>query len=176
MPEERFKRDLIARWYDQYSAPIFKYIVKMIKDVHRAEDLTQDTFIKAYKYIDAKTEVTYPKTFLYRIAHNITVDYLRKKAPINMVEDFLIRKKDSGPSVENIIEIREESRELYEALSSLKTTYRQVIILRKIEAFSVQETAHILNWSESKVKSTLFRALRNLEKQLIKGGVINETS
>ncbi|QKY71042.1 RNA polymerase sigma factor [Lentibacillus sp. CBA3610] len=176
MSKERFHRDLIVQWYDQYSAPVFKYILKMIKDVQRAEDLTQDTFIKAYKYMSGETTVKYPKTFLYRIAHNLTIDYLRKQAPINIMEDFLSRKKDPGPSIEKIVEIREGARELYEALSLLKTSYRQVIILRKIEDFSVQETAHILNWSESKVKSTLFRALRNLEKLLIKGGFINETS
>ncbi|WP_231514889.1 RNA polymerase sigma factor [Oceanobacillus salinisoli] len=63
---------------------------------------------------------------------------------------------------------------MYKTLHRLKTSYRQVIILRKIEGFSIQETAQILKWSESKVKSTLFRALRTLEEQLKKGGTAYE--
>ena len=174
MQDEEMNQQLIIQWYDQYSMPLFKYIVKMIKDVQQAEDLTQDTFMKAYKYISTKKEVTYPKTFLYRTAHNLTIDHIRKHAPIQMMKDFFTNKKDPGPSVESIIEVREASKELYTALLALKTSYRQVIILRKIEAFSIRETAHILNWSESKVKTTLFRGLQALENELDKGGVMNE--
>lgn len=170
LPEEDFKRKFIIEWYDQYSVPIYKYIAKMINDAYQAEDLTQDTFIKAYKYLGDKREIEYPKSFLYRIAHNITVDYMRKQAPIQLVKSIFFDKKDSHPSIEFIVEGREESERLHKLLLTLKTSYRQVIILRKIEGFSIQETARILNWSESNVKSTLFRALKAFEKHLLKGG------
>lgn len=147
----------------------------MINDVHQAEDLTQETFIKAYRYLDLESEVNYPKTFLYRIAHNLTVDHVRKKAPIYMVKELFSSKKDSSQSIESVIQIREDSKVLYESLQLLKPSYRQVIILRKIEEFSIQETAQILNWSISKVKSTLYRALRALEDQLNRRGFIYET-
>lgn len=173
--DEAVIRERINQWYDEYSDPLFKYILKMIKDVQQAEDLTQDTFVKAYKYILANKEVSYPKTFLYRTAHNVTIDHIRKQAPIQIMKDIFTNKKDPRPSVESVIEIRESSRELYEALTTLKPGYRQVIMLRKIEEFSIRETADILNWPESKVKTTLFRALRALENQLSKGGMTNET-
>ncbi|HLR02037.1 MAG TPA: RNA polymerase sigma factor [Virgibacillus sp.] len=175
MPDKAMHQEQIINWYDDYSMPIFKYILKMLKDAEQAEDLTQDTFIKAYKYLMKDKDVTYPKTFLYRIAHNLTIDYIRKKAPIRMMADFFTQQKDAGPSIESIIEIKETSQELYDVLSNLKSTYRSAIILRKIDGFSVKETAHILQWSESKVKSTLSRGLQALEKELDKGGVIHET-
>lgn len=144
----------------------------MIKDASQAEDLTQDTFIKAYKYLLKDKEITYPKTFLYRIAHNLTVDYIRKKSPVQVITDFFTQQEDPGNSVESIIEIKETSREIYQALIALKPNYRRAIILRKIDGFSVRETANILEWSESKVKSTLSRGMKALEKELDKGGVV----
>lgn len=162
---------IIIEWYDAYSMAIFKYIMKLIKDPQQAEDLTQDTFIKAYTYLSTNKAVDYPKTFLYRVAHNLTVDYLRKQKPIQLMKDFFSNQKDPGPSVESIVAIRESSEALYDTLNTLKLSYRRVIILRKIEEFSTQETAHILGWSETKVKSTLSRGMKALKKHLTKEGV-----
>jgi RNA polymerase sigma-70 factor (ECF subfamily) len=106
----------------------------------------------------------------------VAIDYLRKQKPIQKLQDFFTRQKDSKLSTESIVEIKEESLEIYSVLSQLKTSYRQVIMLRKINRFSIQETAQILGWSESKVKSTLHRAIKKLEKKLVEGGVINELS
>jgi len=167
------ERKLIIEWYDQYSIQIYKYIAKMINDTYQAEDLTQDTFVKAYQYLVNK-EVDYPKTFLFRTAHNITVDYIRKQSPIHLMKNIFPNRKDSKASIESVMEGREDLKIVYKALSRLKASYRQVIILRRIEEFSIKETAQILGWSENKVKSTLFRASKTLKKQLDSGGLINE--
>ncbi|WP_342513431.1 RNA polymerase sigma factor [Sporosarcina sp. FSL K6-1522] len=175
MHENAEKREQIEQWYDEYSVPIFKYIAKMVKDFHQAEDLTQDTFIKAYNYQSTDKDIKYPKTFLYKIAHNLTIDHLRKQAPIQLIKDFFWNYSSREPSTESIVEIQEDAKELYRALEKLKSTYRQVIILRQIEAFSTKETAHILGWSEGKVKTTLYRAMLKLEEQLQKEMVMNES-
>ncbi|GIN72108.1 RNA polymerase subunit sigma [Bacillus sp. J14TS2] len=174
MQDNARHQDQIIEWYDKYSMALFKYILKMIQDPQQAEDLTQDTFIKVYTYVKKGNEITYPKTFLYRIAHNLTVDHIRKNKPIQMIKDFFTTREDPGPSVEAMVEIKESSKELYDALSLLKANYRQVIILRKVEEFSVRETAEILNWSETKVKTTLSRGLQALANEIHKGGATNE--
>lgn len=61
----------------------------------------------------------------------------------------------------------EEYTELIDTLNNLKDSYKQVIILRKLQGYSVKETGEILNWSENKVKVTLSRAIRSLRNQLI---------
>lgn len=171
LPTREQNHAIILHWYDQYSMIIYKYIFKLIQDQQQAEDLTQDTFLKAYTYLENNRQVDYPKTFLYRVAHNLTVDYIRKQKPLQLMKDFFSYQKDPGASVESIIETRESSQILYRALSSLKPSYRRVIILRKIEELSTRETGHILGWSESKVKSTLSRGMRVLKKHLTKEGV-----
>ncbi|CEG32498.1 RNA polymerase sigma factor [Peribacillus simplex] len=85
---------------------------------------------------------------------------------------FILLMVNSLP--EEMIRIKEESSELYKALGEIKDTYRKVIVLRKIKGFSIEDTAKILSWSESKVKSTLFRAIPALKKQLIKEGYLDE--
>ena len=169
-------KDTITTWYDDYSKSIFQYIYKIIQNAYQAEDLTQDTFINAYDYLcKNEANVLYPKTFLYRTGHNLTMDFLRKHKPIQYLKSQYINQSNCEPNIETIVEIKEESKKIFEELAKLKLPYRQVLILRKVEQFSTRETAEILNWSESKVKSTLQRALLKLEDHLIKGGIINES-
>lgn len=175
MPSEDTAKENMIQWYDMYSMAIYKYIVKMLNDVQQAEDLTQETFIRVYKYMKNGRSVNNPKTFLYRTAHNLTVDHIRKHFPIQLFKEIFSDREDSRASIELIVEGKEESECVYEALLSLKTTYRQVIILRKVEGLSVKETASILGWSESKVKSTLFRGLGKLESRLSEEGIYDKT-
>lgn len=167
-------KEEITNWYHLYSDSIFKFIMMMINDYHQAEDLTHDTFIKAYKSHHSFQKKSQPKTWLFSIAHNNTVDYIRKQKPIKIFQEVLQTLKDSAPLPEDVLEIRESSVELYKALSKLKSSYREVIILRKINEFSTRETSEILNWSEGKVKTTLYRAIPDLEKELLKEGFLNE--
>lgn len=148
----------------------------MIHDYQMAEDLTHDTFIKAYKNHHTFQHKAQPKTWLFSIAHNLTIDYIRKQKPLRILQEIFTAKKTSVPSPDDIVEIRESSIQLYRALSKLKSSYREVIILRKIKEFSIRETSEILNWSEGKVKTTLYRAIPALEKELLKEGYPHEKS
>lgn len=155
-------------WYRSFSDGVFKYIAGMVKDVYEAEDLTQDTFIKVHLYLVAHEEITHPKAFLYRTAHNLAVDHIRKQAPIRLIRDFFGTGSDPRATPESILDVKEDAKELWRALHRLKPSYREMIVLRKVEEFSTRETAEILDCSESKVKTTLLRALRALKKELIK--------
>lgn len=165
-----YRKDEIADWYDQHSKSVLSFILLMVKDYQLAEDLTHDTFIKAYLYYDSFKHHSSEKTWLLSIAHNLTVDYLRKRKPTIVFKEVFLLKKDAKPLPEEALQIKEESYQLYKALEKLKDTYRKVIVLRKIKDFSIEDTAKILGWSKSKVKSTLFRAIPALKKQLIKEG------
>ncbi|MBS4219966.1 RNA polymerase sigma factor [Bacillus sp. FJAT-49711] len=169
-----FRKEEIANWYDEHSKSILSFILLMVRDYQEAEDLTHDTFVKAYQHYNSFKHSSSEKTWLFSIAHNVTVDYLRKRKTRNFIKETLLLQKNNIPLPEDLIQIKEESYELYNALGELKETYRKVIVLRKIKGFSIEETAKILNWSESKVKSMLFRAMPALKKQLIKEGYLYE--
>lgn len=153
---------ILATWYEQYGKDIFAYIYQITKDPYEAEDVLQDTFIQIHKQLIRGQEIEQPRAFLFKVAHNQSVDMIRKQAPIKLFKELFIEKPTK--SVQDIIEIKEEQHELINAIHSLKSSYRQVIGLRKIHEFSIKETCEILGWTESKVKTTLHRGLGELKK------------
>src|SRR5690625_135154 len=162
---------MIESWFDKYAETIYNYILIMVKNHQVAEDLTQETFIKAHIKSHQFKGNSELKTWLYRIAYTTTMNYFRKQHPIPTLFDSSIKVK----SAEQSFLEQKDLEELYQAISRLKLSYRQVIILRKVQELSVKETAIVLNWSESKVKMTLSRAIKMLQVVLNEqGGVNNE--
>jgi RNA polymerase sigma-70 factor, ECF subfamily len=172
--DEEMKKQKIIEWYNEYSDSIYRFILMMIGDHEQAKDLTHDTFVRAYNHAYHFQENTSDKNWLYRIARNVTIDFMRKKKPVRFLVDSIstIPSKDHSP--EKIAQLGEEEELLYQALSKLKRSYREVIILRKIKELSIKETAEVLDWKESKVKTTLFRGLNALKSQLEKEGYNHE--
>ena len=157
---------IFEEWYEQNVDSIYKYIVLMVKDSSLAEDLTQETFLKAYLKQNQFKGDSEIKTWLYRIAYSTTMNHFRKKHPIPTLFNFVIPTKNT----ETIYMEQEGLNELFLAISKLKLTYQQVIILNKIQQFSIKETASILRCSEGKVKMQLSRGLKALQKIYAESG------
>ncbi len=111
---------------------------------------------------------------MFRIARNLTIDYIRKNKTIANYLRFLPFGLHDEKSAEDIAILNESEKQLYLAISKIKPSFRDVIILRKIKEFSIGETAEILGCSEAKVKVDLFRALKVLRKELEKEGFRHE--
>lgn len=168
------EQEELTEWIDQYGESVLTYILLMVSDYQQAEDLTQETFIKAYRHQQQFEQKSSVKTWLFSIAHNVTKDYFRKKHPLQHFLGLTMEEKDFKPLPEQITVMNFQTEQLYRMIQQLKPTYRHVIILRKLKEFSTVETALILNWSEGKVKMTLTRALVQLKNELIKGGFTSE--
>lgn len=161
---------LISSWYEEFGTSIFTYIYMNIKDYHLAEDILQEVFIKAYRnYENFKNESSF-KTWIFAIAQNTTIDYFRKKNIMMYFKELTFNMLDTKPLPEEIIQLNEDEMQLYYALQKIKLDYRQVIMLRKLKGFSTKETAKILGWTESKVKTNLKRGLDALKNKLLLGG------
>lgn len=161
---------LVSSWYDEFGTMIFTYILMNTKDYYLAEDILQEVFIKAYKNYDSYQANSSFKTWIFKIAQNTTIDFMRKKNALKYYIELTLNERDTKPLPEQILQLNEEELQLYHAIQTLKLHLRQVILLRKIKGFSTKETAEILNWSESKVKSNLKRGLVELRKSLVEGG------
>jgi RNA polymerase sigma-70 factor, ECF subfamily len=161
------------KWFDDYFGSVYSYILLQVKDPHTAEDLTQETFLKVVRNEHRFKGQSSIKTWIFRIAYTTTMSYFRKKNPLTYFIDLNLLKDDTSP--EKIALLNSQQKQFYEALRELKSSYQQVIILRKIQSFSTIETACILNWSEGKVKMSLSRALAAFKKELEKGGFTNES-
>jgi RNA polymerase sigma-70 factor, ECF subfamily len=159
-----------------YDRRVFRMAKQITQNDDDAEDVLQETFLKAYTHLDDFQGNSKFYTWLVRIAVNEALMKLRKRRssrtvpldePIDTGEDEVVREIavwDENP--EQQYSRDELSSILEEAIESLKPAYRTVFILRDIEEMSIEETAEALNLSISAVKSRLLRARLQLREKL----------
>lgn len=167
-----------ARVVDTYYEMIYRLAIRMLNNPQDAEDVLQETFIKAYrnfKNFDGRSSVS---TWLYRIATNEALMFLRRHRPdTTSIDDT--RENDEGlerPTYivdwcclpEEELMSAEAQAHLDEAVESLPPNLRVVFILRDIHGLSTRETAEVLNLSEMAVKTRLSRARFKLRELLSK--------
>lgn len=168
----------IERLFVQYKDDIYNYLVYYTGSMD-VEDIVQDVFIKVITHFDRFENKSNRKTWLISIARHAAIDHYRKQKLKKLFSGKLLTSflsTDKTPT--EALEASEDARELYEAISKLKQSYREVLILRGIQRLSGAETAEILGWSLTKVNVTMHRALKQLENELnpvVKGGIQHET-
>lgn len=150
--------------YREHNRTIFKYIFYLVQNESVAEDLLQDTFLKAYKNYHQFRKEASDITWLRKIARNVVYDYFRRKKLIEFIPFLKSHEQTVQSDAMAFILENEERKELFEALSKLKVPHREVLILRKIEQLSIEETAQILGWNTDKVKNTQRQAIQTLRK------------
>lgn len=152
--------------YDEHNEAVFHYIYFLVGNKETAEDLTQETFLKALKTSNFRGEAQV-KTWLITIARNTVYDFYRRKKLLKFVPFISHHEEiDHTYTPEKWLEKQSTAYVLYEALGKLKFEYREAVVLRKIEGYSIKETAQILQWSESKVKNNTERGLKALRTML----------
>lgn len=159
----------------KYQKSIFKYCYHMLGDVEEAEDAVQEVFIKAYRKLDSYKEGTSFSSWLYKIAYNHCVDYLRKRKYFRFVplSDSTVSDFDTTAYS---VEKDELSQTLQKALSMLSAEDRTVLMLRILEEKSYEEIAHILGKRQAAVRKKYERARKKVKQNIdeMKGVVINE--
>lgn len=159
---------VIADWFERFGNDIYHFLIYRVGPTD-AEDLLQEVFIKALKGFNSFKENASPKTWLFSIARNLAIDESRKKKTKKWAETVpldVMNEPKTNSSPETILDFNEDTKAIYECIHQLRPTYQDVIILRGIKELSVEETANILKWSESKVKSTHHRAKLALQEEL----------
>ena len=168
--------DAFSELVTHYERRVFRMAKQITQNDDDAEDVLQETFLKAYTHLDNFQGNSKFYTWLVRIAVNEALMKLRKRRsdrtvpldePINTGEDEMVREIavwDENP--EESYSREELGAVLNEAIQSLKPAYRTVFVLRDIEEMSIEETAEALNLSISAVKSRLLRARLQLREKL----------
>ncbi|MGD6963397.1 RNA polymerase sigma factor [Fictibacillus phosphorivorans] len=160
------KEEQINQWFTLYHNDIYNFLIYYLgtKDV---EDMVQEAFVKGFKYIDQFEQRADPKTWLISIARNIAIDHMRKKKRQYALVDQL-RSIFPGKSKlpQDWVLEDERKKDLYKIINELKTSYRDVVILRGILDFTPEETSRILKWKIDKVNLTYYRSIQSLRKKL----------
>ena len=166
--DERAFGELVSR----YESKVYSLALRMIRNPEDAEDVLQDTFLRAYRGIKSFQGASTFSTWIYRITANSALMRLRKKQlPTVSIEDSDERETPvniadwtPGP-VEQLLS-RELQHEMDEAIEALPPEFRQVFVLRDMEEMSNAEVAEILDLSVAAVKSRLHRARLKVRNRL----------
>ncbi|GAM12362.1 RNA polymerase sigma factor [Mesobacillus selenatarsenatis] len=153
--------------YEQYHRDVYHFALYFTNNRQEAEDITQETFIKAMHKYDSLKEPEKLKPWILSIAKFTAIDLKRRQKFITLFPDWLSDKADEdGKTVEEQVMDKGNWQELQAALLKLKPHYRSVIILRGLKELTVQETAFALGCGERKVRVDYHRALNQLKKHV----------
>lgn len=153
-----------AELYDRHVIRIYRHVYYLVNDPTTAEDLTAQTFLKAWEAIDRYKERGAPiVAWLLRISHNLTVSFLRSKRDHSELDEgFMDHKSRNSP--EEALEQSADEKSMREAVLKLREEQRQVIMLRFVEEMDYREVADIIGKSVPAVRVIQHRALGNLRK------------
>ncbi|HUX10546.1 MAG TPA: sigma-70 family RNA polymerase sigma factor [Terriglobia bacterium] len=163
---------------NRYEKKIYRLGLNLTGNPEDAEDMLQETFLKAFEHLPTFREDSRFYTWIVRIAINQGLMKLRKRRSSKEVQlddasnddgDVIPREfADWRPNPEQEMERTELEAILQNAARSLPMTFRTVFLLRDVEGLSTEETAEMLNLSEGAVKARLFRARLRLREELSK--------
>ena len=154
-------QDEFIKAYEQYSDAIFRHCYYRIYHRERARELTQDVFMKTWRYIAEGKQVENLRAFLYRVANNIIIDEVRKKKEASL-EQLSEAGFNPGTDPQPQLAAGLELEKTLVVLNQLDEKYKTVITLRYVEGYSPREIAKIFNESENTVSVRLHRGLKQL--------------
>ena len=158
-----------------YKDGLILYLHGIVNDLHLAEELTEEIFVKLVVKRPKFSQQSAFKTWLYTIGRNLALNYLKRQArrPHLSLDDCPPTvATDQDPEVEYIKE--ERKRTVHQAMQKLKAEYRQVLWLIYFEDFSIKEAAILLKKSVHNTETLVYRARKALKAQLEKEGFIYE--
>jgi RNA polymerase sigma-70 factor (ECF subfamily) len=169
----RHDPDLLDRLIEQYQHRLLRYLVYLSGNRELAEDLFQETWIRVLErghQYDGKHEFS---TWLYAVARNLTIDYLRKKSPVSLdglMEDdeqhAPFEPTDTRASAWELVAQHEQAERISVALVGIPAEYREAIVLRFQDELALEEIAAVTGAPLGTVKSRLYRGLNMLMGRL----------
>jgi RNA polymerase sigma-70 factor, ECF subfamily len=159
--------------YRAHLRDVYSYAYYRIGNHHDAEDLTEQTFLQAYRHFDRavrESDGRPLRPWLIRIAHNLAANYYRDRSrrPQTQLEDAAILP--SPQSTEQVVEEREEVQEVLSGVSNLPEDRREALIMRFALGMDNREIARALGRSEGATKVLIHRAIKQLEQGLKEEG------
>lgn len=169
--------EAFARLVDSYKNPVYHFIYRKIPVKGDVEDLAQEVFLKVYKSLHKYDQKRSFSAWLFTIANNHCIDYLRKRRlqavsldvplfPASDGKDVKLEIPDEEFAPEAVYQRTAEQEELLEAIDSLPEEYSLIIKLRHLKGYSYEEIGQLLNIPLGTIKSRIYRARHELKKLL----------
>ncbi|ARD49426.1 RNA polymerase sigma factor SigX [Sporosarcina sp. P37] len=162
---------VFQRLYEDYNRDVFNFLTYLTRNREVAEDLMHEVYVRVLKSYGRFEGKSSEKTWLFAIAKNVSIDYFRKQSTVkkhtNLHFDWETQQLTApGRLPEQLLEADDEQRQVLKALDTCTGDQKMVILMRFFQDLTVAETAEILEWTESKVKTTQHRAIKSLKEKL----------
>jgi RNA polymerase sigma factor (sigma-70 family) len=162
--------------YNQYGVLVYHVALNYVQNIEDAEEITQDVFVQVHQSLDSFAEKSSLKTWIYRIAINKSLDFIKHK---NSKKRFFIFGNKSQNEKEYLntshfehpgilLENKEKAAVLYATINELTESQKTAFILSKIDGLSNPEISAIMQLSVSSIESLVFRAKASLQEKLSK--------
>jgi len=161
-------KDLFSEVIERYQKPLFRYIYRLGHfSSDECEDILQETFIKVYKNLRAFDLKRKFSSWIYRIAHNETINYIKKrKKEVSLEENNFDEVLPDNTDLFQELEVKEKFKKVKKEIYKLEIKYREVLILRYFQQKSYEEISDILRKPVNTVGTLISRAKKNLKENL----------
>ena len=156
----------------RYQRPVIGLIARMVGDRAAAEDLAQESFVKAFRSLNSFDVTRRLSSWLFRIAHNTALDWLRRTRPtlvsLDDVADEGARRaaEIAAPAAVDPVERKAMGQAIEAAMQALRPAYRAAVALRYEEGLSFEEIGHVLGVPEVTARTYVHRARKELAQAL----------
>jgi RNA polymerase sigma-70 factor (ECF subfamily) len=169
LPPDRQQQieDIFEKAYQDYSDAIFRHCYFRVFDREQGKEIMQEAFMRAWTYLaDGKT-VDNMRAFLYRIANNLIIDYVRKKKEVSL-DDLQMQGFDPAFDAVSDMQRKVDESTILANLGFLEKDYRDALVMRYIDGLSPAEIADIVGESPNTISVRLHRGLKQLRSHLHK--------
>ncbi len=149
--------------FERYGQTIFNYVLRLVGDRDEAEDLTAETFVKAFRRLDSLSDQEKVLSWLYRIATNTCLDAMRRRKIVRWLDwdEFVLRflpKLAASDDPERDALRQEQAEQVRAVLAKLPEKQRACLVLFEYDGLSYAEIAQVIGTTPGTVKTLLFRA------------------
>lgn len=157
--------EAFGKLYDLYIQRIYRFVYFKVPSTEEAQDVTSDTFLRLWQFLQAGNTVQHLGALLYEIARNTIIDHQRRHRPTESLdEDFALEIPDAHGLAK--IHRSAEVSEVLAAVRLLKDQYREVIVMRYVDGLSSGEIAVLLKKSPGAIRILLHRSLETVRTLL----------
>jgi RNA polymerase sigma-70 factor (ECF subfamily) len=161
--------DAFRALVERHSRPLFRLAFRMTGNQQDAEDVVQESFLRAWRQLGRFDDQASFGTWLYRIATNCSLDAMRsrkRRSADSEVEDPALALPAAGPTPERVAMSGEVRQRVAEAMNELSASERTAFVLRHFDGMRIEDVSRVLGCQPGAAKHSVFRAVRKLRQAL----------
>lgn len=164
----RGNQHAFGRFYDTYRQNVYRFVYFKVSDQERAQDLTDEIFLKIFDYLKDGQEIKDFRAVIFRIARNLVIDHYRSKERAHLpLNEYAEQNLPDNTDLEKETDTKLKLNQLEEAVKKLPEHYQEIIVLRFIDGLSFKEISKLTDKTEENCRMISHRGLTKLKEIIL---------